>query len=127
MSELIALVPFGLFVVWIVFIFFTKKGRNIIFGGTIIKTWDGISGKRKIISTQVKVHAVDVTPTVRVVGLEIRNASIGSYQMVPISLSAADALALASLLEEAVAYQAENSPPPASANGASRVGEKLAG
>ncbi len=110
MSELIALVPFGLFVVWIVFIFFTKKGRNLMFGGAIIKTWDGITGKRKLISTQVKVHAVDVTPTVRVVGLEIRNASIGSYQMVPISLSAADALALASLLEEAVAYQVARHP-----------------
>ena len=80
-----------------------------MFGGTIVKTWDGVKGKRKIVTSRVKVHAVDATPTVRFVGLELTASTFGSYQMIPISLPAKEALELARLLKEAAEYRDEES------------------
>lgn len=106
MPELIFLGFLALIVIWVAFVFLTKRGRGILFGGKIIKSWDGVSGKRKIVTSRVKVHAVDAAPTVRFVGLEISDATFGSYQMVPITLPAAEALELAHLIEQAAKYQA---------------------
>ncbi|GAB5407444.1 MAG: hypothetical protein Aurels2KO_56750 [Aureliella sp.] len=89
---------------WVLFVFFTKRGKGIMFGGRIIKTFDGISAKRKIFSNKVKVHAVD-GGTVRFVGLEISTSSIGSYQMIPVTFPASEARQLALLLIEAAEYQ----------------------
>ncbi len=108
MADLIFFVLFGLVVLWVAFVFLTKRGRGIMFGGTIVKSWDGVSGKRKIVTSRVKVHAVDVSPSVRLVGLEISNATFGSYQMVPVSLPAAEALELARLIEQAAKYSLAN-------------------
>ncbi len=79
-----------------------------MFGGTIVKSWDGVSGKRKIVTSRVKVHAVDASSTTRLVGLEISNSTFGSFQMVPISLPASEALELARLLEQAAKYSPTN-------------------
>lgn len=79
-----------------------------MFGGDVIQSWDGVSGQRKIISARVKVHAIEVTPTLRMVGLEISTSTIGSYQMVPITLPTAEALELANLIEQAVKFQHPN-------------------
>lgn len=106
MGDLIFLGVFVLITAWVAFVFLTKRGRGIMFGGTIVKSWDGISGKRKIVTSRVKVHAVDAAPKIRFVGLEISNSTFGSYQMVPITLPASEALELARLIEEAAKYQA---------------------
>lgn len=108
MPDLIFLGIFGMIVLWVAFVFLTKRGRGIMFGGKIIKSWDGVSGKRKIITSRVKVHAVDAAPSVRFVGLEISAATFGSYQMMPITLPASEALELARLIEQAAKYQATN-------------------
>ncbi len=76
----------------------------MMFGGRISKTWDGVSGKRKIVTTRVKVHAVEAAPTVRLVGLELSLSSFGGYQMIPITLPVAEAKELARMLEEAAAF-----------------------
>ncbi len=70
-----------------------------MFGGRIIKTYDGVSAKGKIYSNKVKVHVVDSGAT-KFVGLEISVASIGSYQMIPVSFTANEARQLAELLIE---------------------------
>lgn len=91
---------------WVLFVFFTKRGKGIMFGGRIIKTFDGVSAKRKIFSNKVKVHAVD-GGTVRFVGLEISASSVGSYQMIPVTFPASEARQLAALLIEAADYHAD--------------------
>ena len=108
MGDLIFFGLFGLVVLWVAFSFLTKRGRGMMFGGKIVKSWDGVAGKRKIVTSHVKVHAVDASSSVRLVGLELSNATFGSYQMVPISLPAAEALALARLIEQAASYSSEN-------------------
>lgn len=105
MGETIFFVLFGLVALWVGFVFFTKTGRGILFGGTIVQTWDGVSGKRKIFSCKVKIHAVDASPSVRFVGLEISTSSVASYQMIPISLPKEEALELARLIQEAANYR----------------------
>lgn len=89
---------------WVLFVLFTKRGKEIMFGGRIIKTFDGVSAKRKIFSNNIKVHAVDGGP-VRFVGLEISTSSIGSYKITPITFPASEARQLAALLIEAAEYQ----------------------
>ncbi|WP_028781297.1 hypothetical protein [Shewanella sp. 38A_GOM-205m] len=104
MPEGIFFVVFFAVLIWVLFVFFTKKGKGIMFGGKIIKTYDGVSAKRKIFSNKVKVHAVD-GGAVRFVGLEISVSSIGSYQMIPVTFPANEARQLAALLIEAAEYK----------------------
>lgn len=59
--------------------------------------------------SRVKVHAVDVSPSVRMVGLELSASGVGSFQMIPVSLPAKEALELARLLHEAAEYRADGS------------------
>jgi len=104
MGEIIFFIFFFVVLAWVIFAFFTQYGKGMMFGGKIIKTFDGISSKRKIFSNKVKVHAVD-GGTVRFVGMEISASSIGSYQMVPITLPAREAKQLAQMLIEAAEYE----------------------
>lgn len=104
MADLIFFVILGMVALWVAFVFLTKRGRGIMFGGKIVNSWDGVLGKQKFVTNRIKVHAVDVAPTVRVVGLEISSSTFGSYKMIPISLPASEALELARLLEEAAKY-----------------------
>lgn len=108
MPEAIFLILFFGILVWVVFVFFTKYGKGVVFGGKIIKTYNGVKGKRRIVTSRVKVHAVEAAPTVRFVGLEISNSTFGGFQMIPITLPASEAKELARLLNEAVDYQQTN-------------------
>lgn len=92
MGELIYLGILGAILIWVVFVLLTKRGRQFVFGGKIVHTWDGIKGQRKMLSSLVKVHAVEATSAVRRAGLELSTSTIGSYQIIPISLSASEAL-----------------------------------
>jgi hypothetical protein len=104
MLELIFFVFVAIVLAWVIFVFFTKRGRGVLFGGRIMKTYDGISAKRRIFSNRVKVHAVD-GGAVRFVGLEVSISSIGSYQMMPLSFPASEAKQLAQMLIEAAEYE----------------------
>ena len=104
--------PEGLFFIlffgvlaWVLFVFFTKRGKGIMFGGKIIKTYDGIKVKRRIITSRVKIHAIEAAPAARLVGLEIYNSTFGSFQMTHITLPASEARKLARLLNEAADYR----------------------
>lgn len=111
MPEWIFLVIFFATLAWVGFVFLTRRGRNVMFGGQIVKTWDAIEGKRKIITSRVKVHAVDAAPSLRFVGLEISNKSIGSYHMIPITLPQHEALELARMIQEAAEYRTDTPSP----------------
>lgn len=76
MSEVIFFIFFFSIIACVLITFFTKKGKGVLFGGRIIKTYDGVLAKRKIFSNKVKVHAVD-GGKVRLVGLEISTSSVG--------------------------------------------------
>lgn len=109
MGELIFLGVLFAIAVYAAFMLLSKRGRAFMFGGKIVKTWDGVKGKRKIVTTKVKVHAVDASPSLRFVGLELTATTVGSYQMLPISLPKTEALELARLIQEAAAYQHNDS------------------
>jgi hypothetical protein len=104
MSEVIFFIFYLAAVGWAIFALFTKRGRDIMRGGRIIKTFDGVSAKRRILSNDVKVHAVD-GGSVRLVGLEISTSSVGSNEMTPITFPASEARRLAAILIEAAECQ----------------------
>lgn len=93
--------------VWICFIAFSKRGKDMLFGGKIVKSWDGVSAKRTIVTTRVKVHAVQAAPTLQFVGLELSMSSFGGYQIVPITLPVGEARQLAEMLIEAADYRTD--------------------
>jgi hypothetical protein len=88
----------------VVFLLFTRRGRGVMYSGRIIKTYGGVSAKRRMSSNKIKVHVVD-GGSVRFVGLEISTSSIGSYEIIPVSFPASEARQLAELLIEAAEYQ----------------------
>ena len=94
-------------VVFIVFTNYTKKGKELMFGGKIIKTFGDVSAKGRIFSSSftVTVHAVDRGAT-RMVTLEIRAGSADNKSMTPITLPAKEAKRLAEMLFEASEYKA---------------------
>lgn len=104
MVELIFVAIGAIILAYVIFIFFTKKGRNIMFGGEIIKTFDSIESKRRIFTGRIKVHSVQAAPSVRMVGFEISQSSFGSYQMMPLTLPAREAKELANMINEAIEY-----------------------
>lgn len=104
MPEVIFFVFFFAVLGWMLFAFFTKRGKGIMFGGRIIKTYDGVSAKRRLFSNKVKVHAVD-GGSMRFVALEISVSSFGGYQMIPVTFPASDARRLAETLIEAAEHQ----------------------
>lgn len=75
-----------------------------MFGGRIIKTYDGVSAKRRLFSNKVRVHAVG-GGSMRFVALEISVSSSGSYQMIPVTFPVSDARRLAEKLIEAAEHQ----------------------
>lgn len=108
MDQLIELWPVLIFIAFVAtFLIFaiSRKGKGMMFGGEIIHTIDGNpKGKRRIITTGVKVHVVQAAPSVRFVGLEINQSGELSWQMIPISLPVSDARLLAQMINEAIEY-----------------------
>ncbi len=84
----------------------SKRARGkMYFGGEIAQTWDGVKSKGKMTTTKVKVHAIRISPGVKMVGLELSASTIASYQMLPISLPPSEALELSRMLREAAEYE----------------------
>src|SRR6185503_12395433 len=96
MSPLIAFGIFGLLLL-IVLVFVAQGGRAFLLGGAIVKTWDGVAGV-------AKVHAVEASPSGRLVGLEVSPETFEDNRLVQISFPAATALELAQLIAQAAQY-----------------------
>lgn len=78
--------------------------KAAMFGAKIEKTLGEVEGQRQtLMSLRLKVHLLEGSPSEKTVGLELVAKSVASYQMMPITLSAAEAKKLVSLLQSAIA------------------------
>jgi hypothetical protein len=76
-----------------------------MFGGEIVKTLEPQIEKTKgVVTTKIKVHVIKPSerPQERDVGIELSHSAIMGWSMTPITLTAAEALQLKVLIEEAV-------------------------
>ncbi|WP_374961640.1 hypothetical protein [Spongiibacter tropicus] len=107
MAEIIPLIVIFAVLGIVLFVMLTRRGKGMLFGGRIIKTYDGVSAKRRMIASKIKVHVIDGGGENKV-GLELVTTSLGSYQMMPATLPAAEARKLAAMLLEAADYHAKH-------------------
>lgn len=78
--------------------------KGAMFGARVERTVGEVNGvDAGPVSSVVKVHALDRGDPERAVGIEFVSRSIGSYSMVPVTLSQAEARKLVSLLQSAIA------------------------
>jgi hypothetical protein len=78
--------------------------RAAMFGAKIEKTLGEVEGHRQpLMSLRLKVHLLEGNPSEKAVGLELVAKSVASYQMMPITLSTAEAKKLVLLLQSAIA------------------------
>ncbi len=88
--------------------FFKHRGlKGMLFGAGIRLTVGKVEGKgRSLMSekTTLKVHVLDAAPE-KAVGLEFVVKSIASYEMIPFSMSAAEAKKLIAHLQVAIDIQ----------------------
>ena len=83
----------------------TKHGgvKAAMFGASIGSTVGTVVGSgSKMIKTPITVYKLGSGDPEKAIGLEIVSKSLGSYQMLPISLSVAEAKNLIEMLETAV-------------------------
>lgn len=78
--------------------------KAAMFGAKIEKTLGEVEGRRQtLMSLRLKVHLLEGNPSEKAVGLELVAKGVASYQMMPITLSAAEAKKLVALLQSAIA------------------------
>ncbi|WP_148289689.1 hypothetical protein [Ideonella sp. B508-1] len=78
--------------------------KSAMFGAKIEKTLGEVEGQRQaLLSSRLKVHLLEGGPSEKAVGIELVAKGVASYQMMPITLSAAEAKRLVSLLQSAIA------------------------
>ena len=97
------LVLFGATVLYFAYKIVRHGGwRGAVFGANVDRTVGEINVEnRGPVSTVLRVHLLRRTSTERLVGIELAMKSFASYQMMPITLSFAEAQRLASLLQDA--------------------------
>ena len=98
------IIVFAGVVISFVYKMFKYKGfKAAMFGAPITRTVGEVAGlDSSIIKSAVKVHILGGVPSEHAIGVELIAKSILSYQMLPISLSNAEANRLIALLQEAV-------------------------
>src|SRR6266513_3156812 len=75
--------------------------RILMFGGHIERTVGEVRGTGRVANVKLRVHALSGGGEDRAVGVELVATTIGSYQMLPITLSVEGAEELIDLLKEA--------------------------
>ncbi len=92
------------FVLFFLFLVFTKKGRGLMLGGRIIRTVKGeIKQRAGIARTVIRVHVIGrkKEPEHRV-SIELTQSAILAWSMTPIQLTKPEATKLIAMLSEAV-------------------------
>lgn len=98
---LVALVGVIGFFVYRMFRFGGLKGA--MFGAGVERTVGQVSGEKQgPVGVALKVHILRREPSEKLIGMELTAKSFASYKMTPITLSAAQAKQLVSLLERAL-------------------------
>ncbi|PWK45355.1 hypothetical protein [Pleionea mediterranea] len=102
----IVIIIFIILAALIIYGLISKKGKELMFGGKIIKTMENTPKGEKIrlVSSGVKVHVVEVAPQLKNVGLEISQHGLFNFSMVPVSLSFSDAKLLADTIYDAIGH-----------------------
>ena len=59
MAEIIPLIVIFAVLGIVLFVMLTRRGKGMLFGGRIIKTYDGVSAKRRMIASKIKVQVID--------------------------------------------------------------------
>lgn len=80
----------------------SKKSKEIFHGGKIIKEWNILKNKDGFLSKSIKISAIEVAPTLRMIGFDISQLWLG-YS--PISFPVSEALEFARVLNEAATSQ----------------------
>jgi hypothetical protein len=75
--------------------------KAAMFGGHIERTVGEVRGTGRVANVKLRVHALSGGGEDRAVGVELVATTIGSYQMLPITLSVEGAEELIDLLKEA--------------------------
>jgi hypothetical protein len=94
---------FAAFLAYFAYSVFTKHGKGRMFGGEIVKTLEPQIAKTKgMVTTKIKVHVIKPSERLheRDIGIEFSHSAIMGWSMTPITLTAAEALQLKSLIEE---------------------------
>lgn len=91
---------------FVIFMIFSKKGKEVIFGGKIVKTMDPVTKgkKRMLISSNLKVHIIENSLNGRNIGLEISQSGVLNYSMVPVVLPISEAKILADTIYAAIDF-----------------------
>ena len=77
--------------------------KAAMFGAPISSTVGEVSGSgSKLMKVAVKVHQLGGASSEKAIGLEFVAKSVGSYQMLPVTLSKAEAQKLSQLLQSAL-------------------------
>lgn len=103
LSDLIFWLIFGGILLYWVFNMVRRGGfKGSVFDAKILETVGEADGvERPLMKTKLKVHVLD-RDSEKLVGIELVATSIGSYQMMPINLSATETRKLIHALEQAV-------------------------
>jgi len=106
MFEYVFFSIFGLVLAYMAYQVFKNKGfRGAMFGAPVAGTLGELDlGRRGMVRTKLKVHRLESnnvnSPEV---GLEFVASTIGSWQMIPVSLTKSEAIELSALLAQAAA------------------------
>lgn len=105
MNEFIFFTFFITFFICLICFLLSTKGRELFYGGKIIKEWNTFKNKRGCVSSSIKISTIEIAPTLRMVGFDISQSVFRFYNMSPISFPVSEALELARVLNEAATSQ----------------------
>ncbi len=100
MYEIILLLSFVAVVLVILFILFTRKGKELLFGGTILEVYEPVKATKFGTETALKVIKIKKTDGSIRVGIEISMFKYGNFQITPIVLSKLNAKLLSKQLTD---------------------------
>lgn len=102
-AQTVVLVLVAVVVAYLVFRIAKYGGfKAAMFGAPMDSTVGTVRVRSEAMKTPITVHILGVTDGRKVIGLEVVASSFGSYQMLPVSLSIAEAKHLIATLEAAV-------------------------
>jgi len=102
-NSIFPIIPF-LIIGLVLALLFSKKGKELLFGGRILETLDdSVSVKKWMMTSTLRVHVIDGKPSGEPhrVGLEVASRAALSASMMPLTMSREDALQLAEMLTKA--------------------------
>jgi hypothetical protein len=98
----------GLALVFFLYQVIKNRGfRGAIFGAPVVRTIGELDlGRQGMVRTKLRVHRLETAePSSPEIGIEVSTTTIGSFNIAPIRLSRSQAMALNTLISQAVAEE----------------------